>query len=158
MPRRHRDHAHDSVSQLKTSLSTYLRHVKTGEEVVITEHGRPIARLLPLASAAPVPEHVRNLEARGSAQARTKTPARGLLGPAAARRPARNSAGSGHTQARRALLKSADSPQWTQASRQRENEEVVALPRNIDGVIVLQRDPLSPVPVPATTYRYPSTA
>ncbi len=54
-----------SVSQLKMSLSAYLRRVKTGEEVVITEHGRPIARLLPLASAASVPEHVRHLEAQG---------------------------------------------------------------------------------------------
>lgn len=38
-----------SVSQLKLSLSAYLRKVKAGEEVVITERGRPIARLLPLA-------------------------------------------------------------------------------------------------------------
>ena len=35
-----------TVSQLKMSLSAYLRQVKTGEEVLITEHGRPIARLL----------------------------------------------------------------------------------------------------------------
>jgi prevent-host-death family protein len=54
-----------TVSQLKTSLSAYLRRVKSGEEVVVTEHGRPIARLLPLASAASVPEHVRDLEAQG---------------------------------------------------------------------------------------------
>ena len=54
-----------TVSQLKTSLSAYLRQVKAGEEVVITEHGRPIARLLPLASAAAVPEHVKDLEAQG---------------------------------------------------------------------------------------------
>ena len=54
-----------TVSQLKMSLSVYLRQVKAGEEVLITEHGRPIARLLPLASPASVAEHVRDLEAQG---------------------------------------------------------------------------------------------
>lgn len=54
-----------TVSQVKMSLSAYLRKVKAGEEVVITEHGLPIARLLPLPSAASVPEHVRDMEARG---------------------------------------------------------------------------------------------
>ena len=54
-----------TISQLKMSLTAYLRQVKAGEEVVITEHGRPIARLLPLPSAASIPEHVRDLEARG---------------------------------------------------------------------------------------------
>ena len=54
-----------TVSQLKMSLSAYLRQVKAGEEVVITEHGRPIARLLPLASPSSVAEHVRDLEAQG---------------------------------------------------------------------------------------------
>ena len=37
-----------TVSQLKVSLSAYLRQVKAGEELVITERGRPIARLQPL--------------------------------------------------------------------------------------------------------------
>ena len=54
-----------TVSQLKASLSAYLRQVKAGEEVVITEHGRPVARLLPLASPESVPEHLRDLEAQG---------------------------------------------------------------------------------------------
>ena len=54
-----------TVSQLKMSLSAYLRKVKAGEEVVITERGRPIARLLPLASTAALLEHVRDLEAQG---------------------------------------------------------------------------------------------
>ena len=54
-----------TVSRLKMSLSAYLRQVKAGEEVVITEHGRPIARLLPLASVTSVPDHVREMEAQG---------------------------------------------------------------------------------------------
>ena len=54
-----------TVSQLKMSLSAYLRQVKAGEEVVITEHGRPIARLLPLASPEPLPEYLKDLEEKG---------------------------------------------------------------------------------------------
>lgn len=54
-----------TVSRLRMSLSAYLRQVKAGEEVVITERGRPIARLVPLSSAASVPQHLKDLEARG---------------------------------------------------------------------------------------------
>jgi prevent-host-death family protein len=39
---------HASVSQLKATLSAYLAGVKAGEEVVITERGKPIAKLVPL--------------------------------------------------------------------------------------------------------------
>ena len=59
-----------TVSQLKMSLSAYLCQVKAGEEVVITEHGRPIARLLPFANPVPFPEYLRDLEGKGSPQAR----------------------------------------------------------------------------------------
>lgn len=41
-----------AVSDLKASLSEYLRRVKAGEDVVVTERGRPIARLV----AIPVAE------------------------------------------------------------------------------------------------------
>ena len=36
-----------SITELKNSLSAYLRNVKAGEEVLITDRGRPIARLVP---------------------------------------------------------------------------------------------------------------
>lgn len=36
------------VSQLKAGLSEYLARVKAGEEVVVTERGRPIARIVPV--------------------------------------------------------------------------------------------------------------
>ena len=61
-----------TVSQLKMSLSAYLRQVKAGEEVVVTEHGRPIARLLPLTAPAAIPEHLRDLEAQGLVKRGTK--------------------------------------------------------------------------------------
>lgn len=37
-----------SVAQMKAKLSEYLRQVKSGGEVVITERGIPVARLVPL--------------------------------------------------------------------------------------------------------------
>jgi prevent-host-death family protein len=41
------------VSELKANLSEALARVKAGEEILVTEHGRPIARLMPLAPEAP---------------------------------------------------------------------------------------------------------
>ena len=38
-----------NVAQIKARLSEYLRHVKNGSEVLITERGVPVARLVPLA-------------------------------------------------------------------------------------------------------------
>ena len=39
------------VAQLKAALSLYLARVKAGEEVVVTERGRPVARLVPVQPA-----------------------------------------------------------------------------------------------------------
>ena len=41
------------IAELKALLSETLARVKGGEEVLVTEHGRPIARILPLSTAAP---------------------------------------------------------------------------------------------------------
>ena len=38
-----------AVAELKASLSRYLAVVKVGEEVLVTERGRPIAKIVPLA-------------------------------------------------------------------------------------------------------------
>ena len=61
-----------TVSQFRMSLSAYLRQVKAGEEVVVTEHGRPIARLVPLTGPAAIPDHLRDLEAQGLLKRGTK--------------------------------------------------------------------------------------
>jgi prevent-host-death family protein len=37
-----------SVAQIKARLSEYLRQVKGGQEVLITERGTPVARIVPL--------------------------------------------------------------------------------------------------------------
>lgn len=54
-----------TVSGLKTSLSAYLRQVKAGEEVLITERGRPIARLLPIEVPSSLSEHLADMEKKG---------------------------------------------------------------------------------------------
>ncbi len=61
-----------SITELKRSLSAYLRDVKAGEEVLITDRGRPIARLVPVDQADSsfdqadsMEEHLADLERRG---------------------------------------------------------------------------------------------
>jgi prevent-host-death family protein len=41
------------IAELKALLSETLVRVKAGEEVIVTEHSRPIARLVPLSAATP---------------------------------------------------------------------------------------------------------
>jgi prevent-host-death family protein len=54
-----------TVSKLKASLSEYLRSVKAGEEVLVTERGRPIAKLTPAASSNFLPDHLVEMEKQG---------------------------------------------------------------------------------------------
>ncbi|MBI3998025.1 MAG: type II toxin-antitoxin system prevent-host-death family antitoxin [Armatimonadetes bacterium] len=58
------------VKELKNRLTYYLRRTKQGEEVVVTERGKPVALIQPIRSAAPVA----SLEARLA-----KLAAQGLL-------------------------------------------------------------------------------
>lgn len=37
-----------AIAELKASLSRYLARVKVGEEVLVTERGRPIAKIVPV--------------------------------------------------------------------------------------------------------------
>ena len=41
------------IAELKALLSETLARVKDGDEVLVTEHGRPIARIVPLSAASP---------------------------------------------------------------------------------------------------------
>lgn len=41
-----------SISKVKATLSEQVRLVKRGQEVIITERGRPVARLVPVEPAA----------------------------------------------------------------------------------------------------------
>ena len=54
-----------TVSKLKMSISAYIRQVKTGEELLITEHGRPVARLVPVTEHVSLPGHIKEMEKNG---------------------------------------------------------------------------------------------
>ena len=54
-----------AVSEIKASLSEYLGKVKAGEEIMITERGRPIARIIPLRRDQQVAGQLEHLEKRG---------------------------------------------------------------------------------------------
>src|SRR3989441_9852805 len=48
-----------AVSKLKAGLSEYLARVKAGEEVIVTERGKPIAKIVPFGgSQAEIPAHL----------------------------------------------------------------------------------------------------
>lgn len=48
-----------SVTDLKAGISAILNHVKAGEEILVTERGKPIARLVPY---QPGPESSQSLQ------------------------------------------------------------------------------------------------
>lgn len=54
-----------TVSKLKASLSAYLRRVKAGEEVLVIERGRPIAKLIPATGVETLSDYLRALEKQG---------------------------------------------------------------------------------------------
>jgi len=43
------------VAELKAKLSDYLKRVKAGEEVIVTERGKAIARMVPFTRSGPTP-------------------------------------------------------------------------------------------------------
>lgn len=45
---------HVGVRELKAQLSGYLKRAAAGEHIVVTDHGRPIARLVPYAEESAV--------------------------------------------------------------------------------------------------------
>lgn len=54
-----------TVSKLKASLSHYLRKVKAGEEVVVTERGKAVAKLTPVDSSS-FDEHIQEMIRTGA--------------------------------------------------------------------------------------------
>ena len=56
-----------TVSKLKASLSHYLRRVKAGEEVLVSERGQPIAKLVPVTGGDALPEHLAEMARQGLA-------------------------------------------------------------------------------------------
>lgn len=55
-----------AVSKLKASLSEYLVRVKAGEEVLVTERGKPIAKIVPISNEmSDIPPHLLDLARAG---------------------------------------------------------------------------------------------
>lgn len=55
-----------AISKLKASLSEYLSKVKAGEKVLVTERGKPIAKIIPLErDASEISAHLLTLERAG---------------------------------------------------------------------------------------------
>jgi prevent-host-death family protein len=54
-----------SVSQLKDQLSAYLKKVRAGQTVVVTDRNKPIARLEPIGPAAGDSERIAELIRQG---------------------------------------------------------------------------------------------
>jgi prevent-host-death family protein len=54
------------VRELKSRLSEYLRRVKAGETIVITDRGRTVGRIVP--AAAPLDDRLQSLLAAGLAE------------------------------------------------------------------------------------------
>jgi prevent-host-death family protein len=54
-----------AVAELKAQLSRYLSRVKAGEEILVTERGTPVARLVPVGAGRPEHEGLRDLERQG---------------------------------------------------------------------------------------------
>jgi prevent-host-death family protein len=50
-----------NVAELKATLSSHLKRVKLGEEVLITERGKPIAWIVPYSRAGSIPDHYAEL-------------------------------------------------------------------------------------------------
>jgi len=63
------------VKELRNCLSQYLRRSKQGEEIIVTERGKPIAVIQPIQSAAPVVSLHARL-AKLAAQGRVTLPTR----------------------------------------------------------------------------------
>jgi prevent-host-death family protein len=51
-----------TVSELKARLSEFLVHVRAGSEVLITDRGKPVARLVPISGASRGKESLSVLE------------------------------------------------------------------------------------------------
>jgi prevent-host-death family protein len=55
-----------AIAKLKSGLSEYISIVKSGEEVVVTDRGKPVARIVPIKrDDALIPRHLKELEKRG---------------------------------------------------------------------------------------------
>jgi prevent-host-death family protein len=66
-----------AISMLRAELSGWIEHVRAGEEIVITERGIPVARLLPI-DTAPLIEQLSQQGVLGKPRRADRPTARGI--------------------------------------------------------------------------------
>ena len=76
-----------AVADLKAQLSRYLSRVKAGHEILVTERGVPVARLVPAQAHDVGLESLRDLERQGLIRLGSGTLPKGLWGPGRVRDP-----------------------------------------------------------------------
>lgn len=54
-----------NIAELKNRLSVYLNEVKAGEEILVRDRNRPVARIVPLTHAANQDDELLTLAAQG---------------------------------------------------------------------------------------------
>lgn len=54
-----------AISELKAHLSDYLKQVKSGNEVLVTDRGKPVARIVPISSKTLSRESFSKMEKEG---------------------------------------------------------------------------------------------
>lgn len=54
-----------AISALKAKLSEYLAAVRAGEEIIVTDRGRPVARILPVTGERELEQRVNRLVRSG---------------------------------------------------------------------------------------------
>ncbi len=69
-----------AISKLKAALSEYIARVKRGEEVLVTERGKPVAQIIPISPGAVRDDRIRELVRRGVVRAGHGRLQRALLG------------------------------------------------------------------------------
>jgi prevent-host-death family protein len=62
------------VGELKARFSEFLRRAQAGEAVIVTDRGRPIARLVPLTGQPAVEGRIADLEGAGLVRAGPRPP------------------------------------------------------------------------------------
>lgn len=63
------------ISRLKAKLSEYLASVRAGEEIIVTDRGRPVARVVPIRGARDLESRVEGLVRSGRLRPPTATAA-----------------------------------------------------------------------------------
>ncbi|MGQ9655262.1 MAG: type II toxin-antitoxin system Phd/YefM family antitoxin [Thermodesulfobacteriota bacterium] len=54
-----------AITELKARLSEYISQVKAGAEIIVTERGRPVARLVPVRTKKAVRDSLASMERQG---------------------------------------------------------------------------------------------